>query len=94
MRPRILKTVPILTVALTASAPAPAAPHDNAQLEALKSELELTSPAKAIEKMSHFRPLCDKDGYPLVGNTIRKGEPEGMRPSVFCAEVRKREKKS
>jgi hypothetical protein len=40
--------------------------------------------------MSTFRPLCDADGYPLVGNIANK---RGVyQPSKFCAEVRKANK--
>jgi hypothetical protein len=39
--------------------------------------------------MARYRPLCDKDGYPLVGNLSRKSPDPGLEPSELCAEVRK-----
>ena len=38
-------------------------------LLALRNEL-LETDAKNPLRTAHFRPLCDKDGYPLVGNEI------------------------
>lgn len=53
----------------------------------LRGELLGTSREKVQQKPGHFRPLCDKDGYPLVGNMASKGNV--YQPSEFCAEVRK-----
>ena len=60
-------------------------------IEALREELLPLTPSAAREREDRFRPLCDADGYPLVGNAIQKtiGGP-GYQPSAFCADVRSR----
>jgi len=80
---------------------APAVPADGSarrgdsdpQLVALREELDRCTEAEALARREHFRPLCDGDGYPLVGNLIRKG-PGGYSPSAFCATVRQVRKSS
>lgn len=75
-------------------APAPAkvdAPRPESKdpaLLALRDDLESWERGKIQANVAKFRPLCDKDGYPLVGNTARKGPPIGYEPSKFCAQVR------
>jgi hypothetical protein len=63
-------------------------PDDQApkQLIELRSELFEAGEAKALEQMPRFRALCDDQGYPLVGNAVRKNEV--FQPSQFCAAVR------
>ena len=59
------------------------------KLLTLRTELDQESIQTALTKQDHYRPLCDKDGYPLVGNLNRKGPgPPGASPSAFCAGVR------
>jgi hypothetical protein len=97
MKPRLIKTSKILAIALTAAAghadPAVAAPEqdrpvvDKKELWPLREELFSGDRESALKNVAHFRPLCDKDGYPLVGNVIRKSM--GYQPSAFCAEIRK-----
>jgi hypothetical protein len=58
-------------------------------LVALRNELDTQTEAGALARRAHFRPLCDKDGYPLVGNLIRKGSSAGYGPDAFCAAIRK-----
>ncbi len=92
----------ILTVLLLSVAPAaasPTAPHaPPADSEVARPLLELRSLLlhagrdKAQADPSKFRPLCDKDGYPLVGNIANKGNM--YQPSQFCSDVRKTEKRS
>jgi hypothetical protein len=53
----------------------------------LRAELERETRESALATQAHYRPLCDKDGYPLVGNVIRKG-PGAPQPSEVCADVR------
>jgi hypothetical protein len=67
-------------------------PDDKAdpKLLALRDELGTEDRASALAKAAHFRPLCDKDGYPLVGNVNRKA---GVEPSAFCADVREKKTK-
>lgn len=62
-------------------------PHDN--LQALNEELVSTSWREAVSRLDHFAPLCDANGYPLVGNIVSKG---GTTASEVCAEVRARKK--
>jgi hypothetical protein len=91
-----------LTALLLSSAPAaasPAAPHappsDSAvakPLLELRAQLLHAGRDKAQAEMSTFRALCDKDGYPLVGNIANKGDM--YQPSQFCSDVRKAEKRS
>ena len=79
--------------ASSTGAPAPgtgAPPSDDKadpKLLALRNELDQATPAEVVTKQAHFRPLCDKDGYPLVGNLNRKSPPANA-PSSFCASVR------
>jgi hypothetical protein len=63
-------------------------PVDKKELWPLREELFQGTREQAIARVAHFRPLCDKDGYPLVGNVIRKSP--GYQPSAFCAEIRKK----
>jgi hypothetical protein len=88
------KLVPIL---LFSTAPFVGACSDNAppppdnqvapQLLQLRGELWETPRSEALQRMTQFRPICDADGYPLVGNVANKAT--GYQLSEFCAEVRK-----
>jgi hypothetical protein len=57
-------------------------------LYTLAQELDAAGPEQALQQVPHFRPICDKDGYPLVGNVQRKSAHPGHQPSAFCAGVR------
>jgi len=70
----------------TASA-TPAASNPPPNLPTLQQELATAGRDKALAAAAHYRPLCDADGYPLVGNLTRK-MPD-YQVSAFCAEVRK-----
>ena len=59
--------------------------HDDPQLQSLNEELVSTSLRSALSQLSHFAPLCDEAGYPLVGNIVSKG---GTTASEFCEQVR------
>jgi hypothetical protein len=99
-------TAPATAAASPAPAAGPASPEGVAQhappadnkadskLLALRDELDRTLPAEVVAKEAHFRPLCDKDGYPLVGNLNRKAPSPGTAPSAFCASVRSTKKPS
>lgn len=63
---------------------------EDPKLVALRTELADTKTADALANVAHFRPLCDKDGYPLVGNLARKGPAPGPEVSELCAAVRKK----
>jgi hypothetical protein len=65
---------------------------DDPKLLALRAELAPLDAKEAEQKKGHFRPLCDADGYPLVGNVARKGDGRFMDPSAFCALVRTKAK--
>ncbi len=79
------QSVPQSAAGLAPGSPSPA---DNAALVALRSELDRAGHEAAMARVAHFRPLCDKDGYPLVGNLVRKVPSYG--PTKFCASVRDR----
>lgn len=93
-------TAPTTTAPSTASAQAAAPPEAAAQhlpppddkadpkLLALRDELDRATPTEVLAKEAHFRPLCDKDGYPLVGNLNRKAPSPGTAPSALCASLR------
>jgi hypothetical protein len=65
-----------------------AAVLDEAELVALRTELMETPSTQALAAMDYFRPLCDSEGYPLVGNVATKSV--GLQPSQFCTEVRRK----
>ena len=92
----------ILTVLLLSAVPAAAspaathAPPPDSQIARpmldLRMELIQTGQDKMQANASRYRPLCDKDGYPLVGNLANKNNV--YQPSQFCSDVRKAEKRS
>jgi hypothetical protein len=80
--------IPILLLAappVFASTPPPDEKVPEALIE-LRSELFDAGQEKALQQIPRFRALCDADGYPLVGNAVRKGDL--YQPSQFCAAVR------
>ena len=95
--------VPVLLLSATqasighaASAPPPDDEVAQELLE-LRGTLAEEGEERALEHTSYFRPLCDADGYPLVGNMLPK-DAEDMtpvlppyQPSEFCAHVRSSE---
>jgi hypothetical protein len=86
----------IATVLLLSSAAAFASPDhrpptdDKAKPELIKLRAELFQLDKdgAKQQRAKFRPLCDADGYPLVGNIRSKGDDDRMQPSALCELVR------
>jgi hypothetical protein len=74
--------------AIPAATPAPPPPDEllGPELAALRGKFFDAGKEKAPAEMSTFRPLCDTNGYPLVGNAVGKSM---YQPSQFCAEVRK-----
>jgi hypothetical protein len=91
----------ILTALLLSSAPAMASPSGptpppdaqvKKELIELRVQLLRAGHDKAKTDIGRFRALCDKDGYPLVGNIANKSNM--YQPSQFCADVRKAEKRS
>lgn len=91
----------ILTALLLSSAPAVASPpprtpppdaQASKELIELRQQLVRAGHDKARADLGRFRSLCDKDGYPLVGNIANKSNT--YQPSQFCADVRKSEKRS
>lgn len=74
----------------------PAPPADSAvpeRLLSLRDDLARVGHDKAQAEVARFRPLCDGDGYPLVGNVAAKGD-RWYQPSQFCSDLRKVEKRS
>jgi hypothetical protein len=96
------RTHHLLTILLLSSSPAGAcppaahAPPDDAHapraLIDLRWGLMNAGRDKAQADVARFRPLCDQDGYPLVGNLVEKRTM--YQPSEFCREVRQHEKRS
>lgn len=91
------KAIPLLALASLATAtaactatvadPIPstqASTEAPSSLDALNEELASTVLPDALLRREHFRPLCDDNGFPLVGNINAKG----ARASDFCAAIR------
>lgn len=74
-----------------APAPAPAGPRPDGDLPKalveLRSELYRKGAAAAVADPARFRALCDREGYPLVGNVANKGAMYTV--AEHCATVRK-----
>ncbi|HEX4419244.1 MAG TPA: hypothetical protein VH165_15135 [Kofleriaceae bacterium] len=72
-------------------APAPAPPPDAKAAPALLAlRTQLLQTPRAEAQLATFRPLCDRDGYPLVGNVASKGDV--YQPSQVCSYVRDAQK--
>ncbi len=81
-------TLPLLAVVFSTAcgvASPEAVPADKAELDQLNQELVNIYDVRRADR-THFRPLCDAFGYPLVGNIASKG---GSTASEFCALIRK-----
>ncbi|MFT3768951.1 MAG: hypothetical protein QM820_26215 [Minicystis sp.] len=100
--PVVSTAAPVEVQAAVTAVPQPAPPEDarpgagrrmseDPALLALASDLANDGKEKALAQVPRYRPLCDADGYPLVGNVMRKGA--SYQPSAFCAVVRERAKK-
>jgi hypothetical protein len=65
-------------------------------LMGLRMELAMRGREHALANVAHFRPLCDKDGYPLVGNVVigKGNNPVKYQPSAFCSEIRQQQKQA
>jgi hypothetical protein len=85
IRPRTLIPILLLTSTPAFAKPPPDAEAPEALIE-LRAELFEAGPDKALQQMPRFRALCDAEGYPLVGNVVRKSV--AIQPSQFCAAVR------
>lgn len=96
MRTHKLLTVVLLSSAAAGASPDRHAPPDDASatpaLLELRGALIKAGADKARADVARFRALCDKDGYPLVGNLV--GKRGVYQPSEFCSDVRKQEKRS
>ncbi len=86
--PAVATTVTAVPAPVIAvSAPRPA--DDSMNLFQLADELRATEPALVAARTAHFRPLCDGDGYPVVGNLVTKSmQPDPPVVAAFCADVR------
>lgn len=89
-RPRTVLTALLLSAVPAAASPTPPDAEAPKALLQLRNELWEAGRARAAASPAKFRPLCDKDGYPLVGNVANKGEV--YQPSQFCSDVRAAEK--
>ncbi len=68
----------------------PRRPPPDAQVPVAIRELRAALASTALNvalQQPRFRPLCDEDGYPLVGNIATKGRV--TQPSELCASVRR-----
>lgn len=86
---------PPVPVAPSAAPEAGAGDAQVASLVELQVELSSLSLEQAIAAGARFRPLCDAQGYPLVGNMARKGPPDTAQPKPvadYCSAVRKQHK--
>ncbi len=91
---------PVTVQAPPPPVPSPAAartpPPDtsvNPKLLELRVELLNAGREKALADEAKFRPLCDADGYPLVGNLVSKSAEPMFGPTAFCASVREKKAK-
>lgn len=91
IRKRVLIPVLLLT-STTAWAKPPADDKVPAPLLELRTKLFDAGEQGARDDVPRFRALCDAEGFPLVGNAIRKSNM--YQPSAFCALVRAREKRA
>jgi hypothetical protein len=66
---------------------------EKAKLYALRDELVPLAMKKIEKQKDHFRPLCDADGYPLVGNVHPKTFHGETEPGEFCELVRAKAKR-
>lgn len=73
-------------------APPPADDKADPKLLALREKLAAEGREKALADEATYRPLCDAEGYPLVGNLSRKSPKGPFLTSEFCAEVRAKKK--
>jgi hypothetical protein len=86
----LIRTRTLIPILLLASTPAFGKPPPDEKapkaLIELRSELFEAGREQALQQVPRFRALCDAEGYPLVGNVVRKGEV--FQPSEFCSAVR------
>ncbi len=70
-------------------------PEEKIKLMKLQFALSEMLVEEALAQAPRFRPLCDAQGYPLVGNVARKGGDSGdkvLQVSQFCRELRQRKR--
>lgn len=90
--PHPRKLVPIVLLAAsfgTAHADRRPAKPSPEQIKVRDKLLE-ADPVVVRKDLRPYAPLCDADGYPLVGNAAgaTKGGPSGLQPSEYCVLVR------
>src|SRR5262245_61998382 len=59
---------PVEEATFTTTAPTPAEVRDQAALAALRTELARVGRVRALWHAARYTPLCDAQGFPLVGN--------------------------
>ena len=86
----VLMSSASLLVAASDAQAAPAPPPPDAKVDPrlleLRADLMRKDRDAVLADVKAFRPLCDAEGYPLVGNLATKGVM--FQPSAFCAHVR------
>ncbi len=90
----LISSAAALAIAAPAMAsPEPPPPDAKAKKEllVLRGKLLGTPRPEARAQRATFRPLCDRWGYPLVGD-VATAKGEAYQPSELCADVRRLEK--
>ncbi len=87
-KPTLSLLAVVLSTACGTGAQHTPTPEEQRELEPLAAELNQTPMRSAMGNRSHFAPLCDENGYPLVGNVYGKVPPETT-VAEFCAELSK-----
>ena len=92
--PILLLSPCVAAAAAIAAGPPPDHKVSHELLE-LRGSLVSDNVESVLANVPHYRPLCDADGYPLVGNVLPKVDPETgittnptVQPSQFCTQVR------
>ena len=92
VRKRALVPILLLGSSTTAWAKPPADADAPSALIELRSQLFDAGEEGAKKEVQRVRALCDADGFPLVGNAVRKTSM--YQPSSYCAMVRERQEKA
>lgn len=88
---RIATLVLLSSTALASPAHKPPPPDKEVKKELLDLRAEafhLTND-QVKAQLKHFKPMCDAEGYPLVGNIAVKGD-QANQPSAVCKLIRER----
>jgi hypothetical protein len=86
--PAAVAPPPPAQLAAPAQTARPEPPMDSRNPHINTLRAELARDEAALARLGHYRPLCDRDGYPLVGNIFQKA-PTAHQPSEVCSAIRK-----